>query len=173
MSGNGPLDVLANLIEMITRTEMRGQDPLVAEAIDPLQKVVEVHVPELVDLVLAMAGGDEGHLHDQHLGLVHGLAGVQPGRCAVAEVSHAGNADFGRDVGSAQTQVANLVAGQALELRLQLPPPLPDHEAQRRNRMHRGGNGHDQFPRKLDLIARPGRQKFARQAAPDRACCTA
>ena len=29
--------------------------------------------------------------------------------------------------------------------------------------MHRGRNGHDQFPRKLDFIARPGRQKLARQ----------
>ena len=52
---------------------------------------------------------------------------------------------------------------QTLELRLQFPPPLPDHEAQRGNRVHRGRNGHDQLPRKLDFVARPRRQKLARQ----------
>ena len=42
------------------------------------QQVVEVHVPELVNLVPAMPRRDECQLHDKHLGLEHRGAGVEP-----------------------------------------------------------------------------------------------
>jgi len=44
---------------MIARAEVRADDHLILEAIGPLHEIVQVHVPELVNLLAAMIGPDE------------------------------------------------------------------------------------------------------------------
>ena len=75
-------------------------------------------MPELVDLFLAVPGSDECHFGDQDLGLEHGRAVVQPLGRAVADVGDARHAPFLSHFGAGQSQVANLVARQILELGL-------------------------------------------------------
>src|SRR5437868_1022884 len=45
------LQQLAHLVRVVARAEVRADDQLVLEPICALQQVVQVHVPELVDLV--------------------------------------------------------------------------------------------------------------------------
>ena len=54
--GQRLFDVAADLPGHVARAEMRGHDQLVPKTIPALHQVVQVHVPELVDLLLAVTG---------------------------------------------------------------------------------------------------------------------
>ena len=56
MSGRAFGDAIADLVGVVPRAEMGSDHQLVAELPAALQQIVEVHVAELVDLVLAMRG---------------------------------------------------------------------------------------------------------------------
>ena len=55
------LDHRPNLFGVIAGTEVAHDDPLIVKASLPLDEVVQVHVPVLMDLFFAMAGSDERH----------------------------------------------------------------------------------------------------------------
>src|SRR4029077_3834835 len=84
--GQGLGHVLPNLLYMIARAEVRGDDQFVVEAVSALDQVVEVHMAELVDLVLAVPRRDERQLGNQYLRLEHRGACVESLRRAVAKV---------------------------------------------------------------------------------------
>ena len=96
-----------------------------------LDHVVEVHVAELVDLLLAVAGGHERHLQDQHLGLVHRRAVVEPFRRTVAEVGQPRDADLVRSLPSPARRRSRIAApgsstysGFSLRRRSQTTKPI-------------------------------------------------
>ena len=62
MSGRACCDHVADRVRMVARAEVAGDDQLVLEPVAALHQVVEVHVAELVDLLLAMVGRDERQL---------------------------------------------------------------------------------------------------------------
>ena len=107
-----PLDEFADLPRMVTRAEVREDDLRVLESIAALHDVVQMHVPVLVDLVLAVARRDKRHLRNQHVGAIHVGIVVQPLRSAVAQVGHPRQTRLLRYFHARQTNVANLFAAQ-------------------------------------------------------------
>ena len=63
--------------------------------------------------------------------------------------------------------VADLLAGQLVVLRLQLAAALPDDVAERGDGVRRGVRRHDQFARQLDLVTRPAPGSTRREAGRD------
>ncbi len=160
--GQSASHVVANLLVVVPRAEVAGDDPLVMKPIAPLDEVVQVHVAVLVNLFLAVAGRDERHLRNQHLRLVHDRRVIESGRRAVAQVRYQRSPFFPRHLDAREPQVANLVARSAGELILQFALPLPHHVTQRRHGVMRGRGRHHQLARQLDLVAVPHRNQRAR-----------
>jgi hypothetical protein len=79
-----------------------------------------------------MRRGNERHFHNQDLGLVHRRRLIQALRSAVTQIGHQRMADFVGDLDPLQTQIAYLLASQALVGSFQLATALPDDEAHRR-----------------------------------------
>src|SRR6185369_7721106 len=69
-------DVMKDLLVVVAGAEVGGDDEFVLEAIASLDKIVEVHVAMLVNFVLAVVGGDEGHFGDQDFGFVEVGIGI-------------------------------------------------------------------------------------------------
>ena len=67
-------------------------------------KIVQMDVAELVNLILAMRGGDERQLGNQNLGFVHRRAAIQPGRGGVAQIGQQRHAHFVGHVRAAHAQ---------------------------------------------------------------------
>jgi hypothetical protein len=80
------IDPSANLAIVVSNAEVPADDDFVLEVVSSVNEVVEVHVSMLVDLVLLMFGGQEGHLGDENFGPVHVGACIQASGRSVAGV---------------------------------------------------------------------------------------
>src|SRR5262245_19967486 len=99
---------------------MRADDELILEAVGALQKIIQVHVAELVNLLPEMIGPDEAQLGDEDLSLEDGRAAIQSRGAGVAGVSNERCPHFTRHRRSCQPQISDLLAGQPQVLLLQL-----------------------------------------------------
>ncbi len=88
---------------MIAGAEMRGDDQLILEFVTTVNKVVEVHVAELVDFFFTVIGRDKSHLADLDLGLVHFGTVVEASRGRIAGVGNERRAMFGRNFGASNS----------------------------------------------------------------------
>ena len=62
---------------MVARAQMRSDNEFILELIATIDKIVQVHVAEFVDLFFAVLGRNKRHFTDQHLGFVHDGAIVE------------------------------------------------------------------------------------------------
>ena len=66
---------------------MRRDHHFVAEPVGPFHQIVQVRVAKFVNLVFAVAGGDEGQFQDDDLGIVNGGEGIEPFRSRIPQES--------------------------------------------------------------------------------------
>ncbi len=111
-------------------------------------------------------GATNVQLQDQDLGLIDLGENVNALWGGVSQVGDPGQSDLGRDLGTRQPQIANLVTGQAVVLGLELLAPFPYQKAQRRNGMPRGEGLHHQLTRQFDLIAGHDPNQFGGRPSP-------
>src|SRR5262249_35504531 len=124
-------------MRMIARAKMGENDQLVLETIGSLDHVIEMHVPELVDLFAAMAGPDEADLGNENLGLVNGWVVIQAGRTRVAAIGHERRSSLAGHARAAEAEISNLLAGQAVIFFLEFEPAIPNDTAKGRDRVRR------------------------------------
>src|SRR5436190_1518358 len=99
---------------------MRANNQLVLEPIGSLQKIVQMHVPELVYLLAPMVRTNEAHLGNENLCIINGRILVEPAWTRVPRVGQDGSAHLARNLHAGQAQVADFLARQAKVLLLEL-----------------------------------------------------
>ena len=124
-----------------------------------------MHVAELMNLLLAVAVGNECQFRDQDHRLVHGRTAVEALGGTVAQIRHQGRPHLVGDVDARKPQVADLLTGQTVVFVLEFPAAFPDDVAHARQRVGRARDGDDMLPRQFDLVAGAGGQKGAWQPA--------
>src|SRR5437870_5295694 len=111
---------------MIAGAEMGKDEQLVFESVRALDEIIQVHMAELVYLLAAVVRANKAHLGDQDLRLESGREVVQARGARIACIGEQRRADLAGHLRSREAQIANLVAGQALEFLLELVAALPD-----------------------------------------------
>src|SRR6476660_7735390 len=65
------LDKPLHFLGVITRAEVSADNQLVLETICPFQEIIQVHMPEFVNLLTAMIWANEAHFGNEDLRLIH------------------------------------------------------------------------------------------------------
>ena len=110
----GLVDEPFDLPWMVSGAEVPGDDVLVAEPILSRDKVVQVHVTKLLDLLRPMSRRDEREFCDQNIRFVHFRILVESRGRTIAEVGDQGNAPLRSDFRAGSAEITNLFARQRL-----------------------------------------------------------
>ena len=138
---------------MVPRAEVTGDDQFVFEPICPLDKIVQVHVAELVDFLPPVLRAVEGQFGNQDAGLKCGFAIVEAFRRRVTRVANQRKPHLGRHFFTRKFAVSDFVLRKVLQFRFELAAPIPHNVPDRRHGVSRFKNGHDVLAGQFEFVA--------------------
>ena len=162
--GEDLVEPSAGFVEWRAGAEVREDDEFVLEAVGAIEEVIEVHVPELVNLFAAVFRAEKSHFGDQDFAGEDVGMSIEAVRSGVAGEAQNWGERFGGDFGALQTQVTDLVTAEPAEFGAQFFADVIDDVADGGHGVPGGEHGDTMFAGQVQSITGFDADEFAEHA---------
>ena len=162
--GEDLIESSAGFVEWRAGTEVGEDDEFVLEAVCAIEEIIEVHVPEFMNLFAAVFRAEEGHFGDQDFAGEDVGVSIETVRSGIAGEADEWGQGFGGDFGALQTQVTDLVAAEPAEFGPQFFADVIDDIADGGYGVSGGEHGDAMFAGEVECVPGFDADEFAEHA---------